>query len=130
MNDQRRNVPHLSELSRELARNFLLIHRYDIGVPKRIILYGCPTELMLYIANAMGEEFAGRIEVTITVLSRSVISHVDSDAYCIDVGYFVAHDLSIPPAALREIDLALPSAAEPSAIDPNSRATNVVQNLA
>jgi hypothetical protein len=128
MHDHRRYVD-VSELSRELVRDFLLIDRYELPLPKRIILYGSPTELMLYIANAMGAEFAGRIDVTITVLSRVANPYADGDAYCIDVGYFLAPDLSIPAAAIGEASFALLSTSEASA-DRASRGSEIVRSVA
>jgi hypothetical protein len=89
MRNQKERRQNLEQLSRELARYFLSIHGYGVIIPKRILLYGCPNEVMTLMANIMKEELTGREDVTVSILSRCNGPFVDGEGYYIDVAYFV-----------------------------------------
>ena len=102
MRNQKVEIHELEQLSRELVRYFLSIHRYGLILPKRILLYGCPDELMTLMANIMKEELAGGKDITISIVNRSCLPTINSDGYYIDVGYFIGHAYGAEPTPIDE----------------------------
>ena len=86
MRDQKEDSHDLEQLSRELVRYFLSIHGYGVILPKRILLYGCPDEVMTLMANVMKEELT---DITISILGRSCAPSINGEGYYIDVAYFI-----------------------------------------
>jgi hypothetical protein len=103
MRDQTEDI---QRLSRELVHDFLLINGYGFTLPKRIILYGCPKEVMDFMINVMEEELASRKDITVSTRGRFGVSSMGDEGYYIDVGYFIgnvsrAHQPLIDEGSLR-----------------------------
>ena len=94
MNFQTRHLLHLRELSRDLVSDFLVSDALDISLPQRIVLYGCPRQVLLLMRYLMRKELVGQESVSVAVRCHATAaSELTNDCYYVDVGYFLAHTL-------------------------------------
>jgi hypothetical protein len=91
MHSQTRHFLRLRDLSRDLVRDFLVSDAFEVSLPKRIVLYGCPRQVLLLMRYVMRKELAGQESVSVSVRSHgTAASELTNDCYYIDVGYFLS----------------------------------------
>jgi hypothetical protein len=91
MANLKQELHHFEQLSQDLVRFFMLSSAFGVMLSKRIILYGCPMDVLIPMADVMRKQLIDREDVTISILEQSSIPLIASDSYYIDIGYFVAH---------------------------------------